>query len=52
MLVNRKDVSAKYIFDAVSSLFFSRFFIVLPTRISAYSFMLSSSLDSVLFQVN
>lgn len=51
-MVNRKHVSAKCIFAAVSSLFLSRFFIVLPTRTSAYSFMLRSPWDSVLFQVN
>lgn len=51
-MVNRKHISAKCIFAAVSSLFLSRFFIVLPTRTSAYSFMLRSPRDSVLFQVN
>lgn len=38
-------------FAAVSSPFLARFFIVLPTRISACSFMLSPSPDLVLLQV-
>jgi len=51
VFVNRKDISAKCICDAVSSPFLARFFILLLTKASA-SFLLSSTLDSGLFQVN
>lgn len=52
VFVNRKDISTKCIFAAVSSLFLARFFILLLTRASVCSLLLSSTLDWGLFQVN